>query len=287
MAFNRGVARAWNPCPAVVLAVRNENVRRVELAWGAAIAAEWAHFVGLGVFAYKRGVPRQSGSLGFVRLLPAAIVAPSRLRSLIGSAASAFSLAVCSAWWQRFGRLRGSRVRGLGGLVSPSPRRRALVDVDPADVAGAAAVTRAYAGGADRVKRRDVDDRERGTLVGPLLAGVLVALAPTSESSSLARAARCASAPCFSPRVKAEGQILETCRDRAGAYRELRVVFDAIAQLPGPRRVLGLMVAQTFVRGCLNVLIVVAAFRSSTQARRSRLPDGRDRRRRAVGASER
>jgi hypothetical protein len=27
-------------------AVRNENIRRAELAWGAAIAAEWAHFVG-------------------------------------------------------------------------------------------------------------------------------------------------------------------------------------------------------------------------------------------------
>ena len=37
--------------------------------------------------------------------------------------------------------------------------------------------------------------------------------------------------------------------------------FEAIADVPGARLVGGLMVAQTFVRGCLNVLIVVAAYR--------------------------
>jgi len=51
---------------------RNENVRRVELAWGAAIAAEWAHFVGLGVFAYNHGGTRAVSVAGLVRLLPAA-----------------------------------------------------------------------------------------------------------------------------------------------------------------------------------------------------------------------
>src|SRR5947207_11696014 len=55
---------------------RNENVRRVELAWGAAIAAEWAHFVGLGVFAYNHGGTRAVGVAGLVRLLPAAVIAP-------------------------------------------------------------------------------------------------------------------------------------------------------------------------------------------------------------------
>ena len=57
-------------------AVRNENVRRVELAWGAAIAAEWAHFVALGVFAYGHGGTSAVGIAGLVRLLPAALVAP-------------------------------------------------------------------------------------------------------------------------------------------------------------------------------------------------------------------
>ena len=37
------------------VAARNVDVRRVELAWGAAVSAEWAHFVALGVFAYGHG----------------------------------------------------------------------------------------------------------------------------------------------------------------------------------------------------------------------------------------
>jgi hypothetical protein len=35
--------------------VRNGNLRCSELACGAAITAEWAHFVALGVFAYDVG----------------------------------------------------------------------------------------------------------------------------------------------------------------------------------------------------------------------------------------
>src|SRR5438093_11068405 len=80
---------------------RNENLRRVELAWGASIAAEWTHFVALGVFAYNAGGASAVGVAGLVRMLPAAVVAPfaatlgDRFRrerflvviSLVGSAA--------------------------------------------------------------------------------------------------------------------------------------------------------------------------------------------------------
>ena len=61
---------------ALTASVRNENVRRVQLAWGAAIATEWAHFVALGVFAYQQGGASAVGIAGLVRLLPAAAVAP-------------------------------------------------------------------------------------------------------------------------------------------------------------------------------------------------------------------
>src|ERR671936_1406879 len=55
---------------------RNENLRRVELAWGASITAEYAHFVALGVFAYTAGGTSAVGIAGLVRMLPAAVVAP-------------------------------------------------------------------------------------------------------------------------------------------------------------------------------------------------------------------
>ena len=56
--------------------MRNRNLRLVELAWGASIAAEWAHFVALGVFAYSEGGTAAVGVAGLVRMLPAAVVAP-------------------------------------------------------------------------------------------------------------------------------------------------------------------------------------------------------------------
>ncbi|MBA2332877.1 MAG: hypothetical protein H0V94_08835, partial [Actinobacteria bacterium] len=55
---------------------RNRDLRRAELAWGAAITAEWMHFVALGVFAYDAGGTLAVGVAGLVRLLPAALLAP-------------------------------------------------------------------------------------------------------------------------------------------------------------------------------------------------------------------
>jgi hypothetical protein len=62
-------------------------------------------------------------------------------------------------------------------------------------------------------------------------------------------------------RVKVEGRIQPAGSARPRAGRQLSTGFAAIARVPGTRLVVLLMVAQTFVRGCLNVLIVVAAFR--------------------------
>ena len=56
--------------------LRDAQLRRVELAWGVSIVAEWANFVALSVFAYHVGGTLAVGIAGLVRLLPAALVAP-------------------------------------------------------------------------------------------------------------------------------------------------------------------------------------------------------------------
>src|SRR5918911_882448 len=53
-----------------VLAAR--NLRRLELAYVGAIAADWAFTVGLGVFAYEKGGATAVGVVGLARMLPAA-----------------------------------------------------------------------------------------------------------------------------------------------------------------------------------------------------------------------
>src|SRR5205085_10802830 len=58
------------------VAASNGGIRCAQLAWGATISAEWAHFVALGVFAYGHGGSTAVGVAGVVRLLPAAVIAP-------------------------------------------------------------------------------------------------------------------------------------------------------------------------------------------------------------------
>src|SRR3954453_21737387 len=55
---------------------RNKRLLTVELAWGAAISAEWAHFVALGVFAFQTDGALGGGVVGFIRVVPAALIAP-------------------------------------------------------------------------------------------------------------------------------------------------------------------------------------------------------------------
>jgi MFS family permease len=244
-----------------VLALRGENVRRVELAWGAAIAAEWVHFVALGVFAYRTGGASAVGLAGLVRLLPAAVVAPvaaflgDRFRRerfllgvmVVGAAALAGSAAAA------FAGARGpvyafAAVVGLSSTLI-RPTLQALLP----SLARTPQELIASNGATSTIE-------SAGTLAGPLLAGVLVTLLPVGVGFAAAAAAVVIGAALLT-RVRVEHQLPEVPRDeRAGAFQELRLGFETIAQLPGTRLVVCLMVLQTFVRGCLNVLVVVVAF---------------------------
>jgi MFS family permease len=246
---------------AVVLAGRNENVRRVELAWGAAIAAEWAHFVGLGVFAYKTGGTSAVGLAGLVRLLPAAFVAPVAASFADRFRRERFLLALTLVLGAA---LAGSAAAAFAGVVG-------LVYAFAAAVGVASTLIRPTLQALLPLLARTPEEliasngatstiESVGTLVGPLLAGGLIALTPVGVVFASAATIALAGTVLLA-RVRVEGELHELVADRAGTYRELLSGFEVIARLPGTRRVLLLMVAQTFVRGCLNVLVVVAAFR--------------------------
>jgi MFS family permease len=243
-------------------AVRNDNVRRVELAWGAAIAAEWAHFVALGVFAYEHGGTSAVGIAGLVRLLPAAIVAPfaasfgDRFRrerfllttALVGSASFAASAA---------GAFAGNRTlvftfAAVAGLSSTlfRPALQALLPSivrTPTELIAANAATSTI--------------ESIGTLAGPLLAGVLVSAANVGVVFVVCSATLLVGALLLA-RVRVESRVVVTTTGDAGGMREMIAAgFRAVTRSANTRLVLGLIIAQTFVRGALNVLIVVAVFR--------------------------
>jgi MFS family permease len=246
---------------ALGVAIRNENVRRVELAWGAAIAAEWAHFVALGVFAYQEGGTAAVGIAGLVRLLPAAVVAPfaaslgDRFRrerflltlTLVGAGALAASAAAAFA----DDRVLVFAFASVVGLASTliRPALQALLP----SLARTPEELIASNGATSTIE-------SIGTLVGPVFAGVFVSLADVAAVFVLGAAALLAGAALLA-RVSVESRVGLTGEiDRESLRRMITDGFRTVVRARSARLVVGLIVAQTFVRGCLNVLIVIAAF---------------------------
>jgi MFS family permease len=242
-------------------AARNRDIRLVELAWGAAIAAEWAHFVAFGVFAYEEGGAAAVGVAGLVRLLPAAIVGPfaaslgdrfPRERFLLGmtvvgsvalggSAAAFFADAEVLVF--AFAALLGlavTLIRPALQALLPSLART------PEELIASNAASSTI--------------ESLGTLVGPLLAGVLVSRADAGVVFAVGAGALLVGALLLS-RVRVEGGIGLVSTDEGGVSRVLAAGFRTIARAPRTRVLVSLIVAQTFIRGCLNVLIVVGAYR--------------------------
>lgn len=246
----------------LVAVFRNRNIRRLELAWGAAITAEWAHFVALGVFAYDAGGTAAVGIAGLVRLLPAALVAPfaasfgdhfRRERflaviALVGAAALAGSAVAFYAGENVPAIFALSAVVGLAvTLVRP---------VQQAVLPSLARNTQELIGSNGASSTVE----SLGTLIGPLLAGVLVSVADVGVVFAVGAGAMLAAAIFFSL-VRVEGRLRVAPAPGTKSTRALLIAgIEFLARAPGPRMVVGLIAAQAFVRGCLNVLIVVAAF---------------------------
>jgi MFS family permease len=253
-----GAERLLSP---LATALRNGDLRRVELAWGAAIAAEWAHFVALGVYAYDAGGATGVGVAGLVRLLPAALVAPfaaslgdrfHRERfllamTLVGAAALAASAVAASAGSDPL-------VIGLAALVGLSstlirPALQALLPSlarTPEELIAANGATSTI--------------ESLGTLAGPVAAGVLVSVSGVAAAFVLGCVALLVGAALLA-RVRVEGRVELVSAQGRRAKSMLVGGFKAIRSAAGTRLLIGLVMAQAFVRGCLNVLIVVAAFR--------------------------
>src|SRR5213079_2655871 len=202
---NRQMGRPWQAVSVLAALARNGNLRRVELAWGASIAAEWTHFVALGVFAYNVGGASAVGIAGLVRMLPAALVAPfaatlgDRFRrerflvvvSLGGSAA---------AYFVSRSELIVFALAGVVGVTSTifRPALQATLPSlarTPQELIAANGATSTL--------------ESLGTLLGPLVAGVLVSVANAGVVFLVASGALLVAAGLVQ-RVVVEGRIQAT-----------------------------------------------------------------------------
>jgi MFS family permease len=244
------MARLRQLLAAVASALANADVRRAELCWGAAITAEWAHFVAFGVFAYEDGGVAAVGLAGLVRLLPAALVAPfaaslgdrfPRERFLLamallgalalGGSAAAAALGVdvlVYAFAALFG-LAVTLIRPALQALLPSLART------PAELIAGNGATSTVEG--------------LGTLVGPLLAGLLVALSGAGLVFAAGARVLVLGAAAVS-RVRVQGRVeLRAPADEGRLGRALAAGVAAVARSPRPRLVAALAAAQAFVRG--------------------------------------
>jgi MFS family permease len=240
----------------LVVAARSAPLRRAELAWGGLVAAEWAHFVALGVFAYRVGGTSAVGVAGVARMLPAAVLAPfaaslaDRFRrerfllavAVIGASALAVS-AIGATADERYTVVAAAAVVGISSTLF-RPALQALLPslaTTPQELVAANSTTSVL--------------ESAGTVLGPVAAAALVSTAGVSAIFATGAATLVCSALLL-------GRLHVDAERAAGGApgSELMQGFREIARVPGASTLVGLIVSQTFVRGCLNVLIVVAAF---------------------------
>ena len=244
---------------AFVDTARSPDLRRAQLAFAAAWTAEWAFTVSLSVYAYRQGGAAAVGGVALGRMLPSAVAAPlltpyadrwPRDRVLVGVSAVRGAATALAALLVALGAAAVS-VYVLAALSTVAatlyrPAHSALLPSlcrSPRELAGA------------NVVRGLLDSL--ATLVGPLLAGVLLAVGDVGTAFAGAALASGWSAALML-RVHARvPQPRPVARRRVGP--EIAEGVRAVRGDPGLRRLVRLTMAQTFTRGTLTVFTVVVA----------------------------
>ena len=237
----------------------NGDLRRVLLAWMLGYATEWAWLIALWVYAYAESGVVAVGAVGLARTLPAALLAPAlssladrmpRHRVLLtvhlGRAVILSTAAVSVALgWPALVVYALAPIEGLFSVLH-RPSHISLLPAlarSPEDLVASNAASGIFEG--------------FGTLLGPAIAGVLVALG-TPAVTFAAPAATSALAAVAVAGVR-PSQALRRAASREGIVATMLGGFRALVEHPAAGLIIGLFAAQILVRGLLNVLLVVAA----------------------------
>lgn len=239
---------------------RNRSLRRAQLSFFAAWAAECAFAVALSIVAYRAGGALAVGIVGLVTVLPSAVLTPL-LSPLADRGRRERVLVVVET-------VRAAAMAGCALLVALSGPV-VLVYVIAAVSAVAATLYRpAHSAllptlcrtgrelASANVVRGLLDST--ASLVGPLAAAVLLAV--TDVWVVIATAAGCAlAAALLAVGLRYELPLAGTRARRPALWREAVVGLRAVAHDGDLRLILSLVGAQTFTRGALTVFSVVVA----------------------------
>lgn len=238
---------------------RNPDLRHAQLSFLGAWTAEWAFTVGLGIVAYRDGGAAAVGVVGLVRMVPSAVLAPV-LSPLADKGRRERVLIVVSVL-RAVATGAAAAVVGMGG---PTPVVYVLAALStiaatlyrPAHSALLPSLCHSgYELASANVVRGLLDSA--ATLVGPLLAAVLLEVAGVTVVFAVAAGASLWAAALLlrlrydaPPRPVAPGQ---------GVLRAAAEGVRAVARSGDVALIIGLAAAQAFTRGALTVFTVVVA----------------------------
>ena len=238
---------------------RNPNLRRAQLSFLGAWTAEWAFTVALGIVAYREGGAAAVGLVGLLRMLPSAICAP--LLSPFADRGRRDKVLVVVSTARGVATGAAAVVAALGGAPALIYALAVLSTIAatlfrPAHSALLPSLCHTgHELASANVVRGMLDST--ATLVGPLLAAVILAVADVDVVFGVAAAASLWSAALLMrldydapPRPPATGR-------RLG--REVVEGVLAVARNRDLALVLGLAAAQSFTRGALTVFSVVVS----------------------------
>jgi MFS family permease len=237
----------------------NPGLRGLQLAWGGWVTVDWAYTVAISVFAFSRNGAAGVGLVTLIRLLPAAATAPftaglgDRFPRRLLLAGEELIIGLILAMTAIV-----TIVRGPDLLVYALAVALAIVSAPFRALQGALLPTLAQT--PDELTASNLVGstvEAAATLIGPALAGVLLGLASATAVFwvtaviSLAAAVSVLGIPRAAA-VRWRGR-------RRKFLEEIVAGFTTLARERDVRLLVSLFVAQPFVRGALNVLIVVLA----------------------------
>jgi MFS family permease len=260
----------------------------LEIAWGGFFVVEWASLLALSVWAFDRGGAPAAGLIGLLRMLPAAVALPfggvvtdrfPRHRVLaVVYAGQALLLAAVAVTIEADGPAALVYVLASVIGVVAAPCRPAQLAVVPvlarsAEELVAANVTATTFEGL-------------ATLVGPAVAGVLLAVSGASLAFAVAAAVSLGSGVLVASIGTAADPTRAARRRRELVLVSLSGGVQELVRVPDLAVIIGGFWAQTLVRGMLNVYVLWLANRRDSRladhTRRHRRPRRRgDRERRA------
>jgi MFS family permease len=260
MAEEGGRNRLSDAAAAFTSNARNPDLRRAQLSFLGAWTAEWAFTVALGIVAYRDGGATALGLVGLLRMIPSAVCAP--LLSPFADRGRRERVLIVVSTLRGVATAAAAVVAAVGGPPAAVYALAVLSTIAatlfrPAHSALLPSLCHTgHELASANVVRGFLDSA--ATLVGPLLAAVLLELTDVAVVFAVAAASSLWAAALLL-RLRYEAPPRPSAQGRRPLVAEAVVGLRAVGHSRDLALILGLAAAQSFTRGALTVLSVVLA----------------------------